>query len=95
MGAICESSDFLAKDIALPTLAHSDIVAFENVGAYGYSMAHTYNTRPRAAEVGVQDGEDFLIKPAETFESLVASELETLRQRRAGLDSKGGQCKRA
>ena len=95
VGAICESSDFLAKDIALPTLAHSDIVAFENVGAYGYSMAHTYNTRPRAAEVGVQDGEDFLIKPAETFESLVASELETLRQRRAGLDSKGGQCKRA
>ena len=79
VGAICESSDFLAKDVALPELVHGDIVAFENVGAYGYSMAHTYNTRPRAVEVGVQDGEDFLIKPAERFEDMVADELKCLR----------------
>lgn len=84
VGAICESSDFLAKDIVLPPLAHSDIVAFENVGAYGYSMAHTYNTRPRAAEVGVQDDEDFLIKPMECFENMVADEIKALEQRHTG-----------
>lgn len=85
VGAICESSDFLAKDAKLPPLAHGDVIAFENVGAYGYSMSHTYNSRPRAAEVGVLGGEDFIIKPAQCFEDMVADERKALEQR----DSKG------
>lgn len=82
VGAICESSDFLAKNVELPPLAHGDIIAFANAGAYGYSMAHTYNTRARAPEVGVLDNKDFLIKPADRFETMVADELEILEKRR-------------
>ncbi|MBR2112318.1 MAG: hypothetical protein IJ950_05205 [Helicobacter sp.] len=45
-------------------------------------MAHTYNTRARAPEVGVLDNKDFLIKPADRFETMVADELEILEKRR-------------
>ncbi|MEZ4597814.1 MAG: hypothetical protein R3C32_13945 [Chloroflexota bacterium] len=50
-GPICESTDRLG--IAdLPPLARDDLVAIGVVGAYGSSMASTYNGRPRPPEVG-------------------------------------------
>ncbi|RDU52065.1 diaminopimelate decarboxylase [Helicobacter sp. MIT 00-7814] len=78
VGAICESSDFLAKGVEMPPLAHGDLLCFANAGAYGFSMAHSYNTRPRAAEVGVQNGKAFLIREREKFEDLIAPELKFL-----------------
>ncbi|PAF46835.1 diaminopimelate decarboxylase [Helicobacter sp. 12S02634-8] len=79
VGPICESGDYLAKDIALPPLDSGDLVVFENAGAYGFSMSSNYNTRPRAAEVGILGGKDKLIRRRERFEDLIASELEILR----------------
>lgn len=78
VGAICESSDFLAKGVEMPPLEHGDLLCFANAGAYGFSMAHSYNTRPRAAEVGVKNGKAFLIREREKFEDLIASELKFL-----------------
>jgi diaminopimelate decarboxylase len=50
-GPICESTDRLGR-ATLPPLARGDLVAIGVVGAYGSSMASTYNGRPRPPEVG-------------------------------------------
>ena len=50
-GPICESTDRLGR-ATLPPLARDDLVAIGVVGAYGSSMASTYNGRPRPPEVG-------------------------------------------
>ena len=50
-GPICESTDQLGF-ADLPPLARDDLVAIGVVGAYGSSMASTYNGRPRPPEIG-------------------------------------------
>lgn len=80
VGAICESSDFLAKDITIEALNTGDLISFANAGAYGYSMSSNYNTRLRPAEIGFKGGETFIIKHRESFENLIADELELLKR---------------
>lgn len=46
VGPICESSDVFDKDVLLPTTQRGDILAIRSAGAYGESMASTYNCRP-------------------------------------------------
>lgn len=45
VGPICESSDVFAKDEKLPASHRGDLVALRSAGAYGESMASTYNMR--------------------------------------------------
>jgi diaminopimelate decarboxylase len=45
VGPICESSDVFDKDIRLPITKRGDILAIRSAGAYGESMASTYNCR--------------------------------------------------
>ncbi len=47
-GPICESSDILRYNIALPELQRGDLLAIRSAGAYGSSMASNYNLRDRA-----------------------------------------------
>lgn len=54
VGPVCESSDFLALDRALPDLREGDLLAIRGAGAYGAVMSSEYNARPRAAEVMVE-----------------------------------------
>ncbi|MCR5399944.1 MAG: diaminopimelate decarboxylase, partial [Lachnospiraceae bacterium] len=71
-GPICESGDIIAKDRMLPQIKEDDLVCVLDAGAYGYSMASTYNTRPRPAEVMIcTDGSVKLIRRRETFEDLM------------------------
>ena len=46
VGPICESSDVFGKDELLPPTKRGDILALRSAGAYGESMASTYNIRP-------------------------------------------------
>ena len=46
VGPICESSDIFANDYSLPSTSRNDIIAIRSAGAYGESMASTYNCRP-------------------------------------------------
>ena len=46
VGPICESSDVFGKDELLPPTKRGDIIALRSAGAYGESMASTYNIRP-------------------------------------------------
>lgn len=74
VGPICESGDFLARDRSIPTPAQGDLLAVMSAGAYGFTMASNYNTRPRAPEVLVDGGEFAVVRERETLESLVAGE---------------------
>jgi diaminopimelate decarboxylase len=74
VGPICETSDFLAKDRDLPPVKRGDLLAVFTAGAYGFTMASHYNSRPNAAEVMV-DGSNFrVIRRRETYDDLIAAE---------------------
>lgn len=73
VGPVCESGDFLGHDRNL-ALAEGDLLAIMSAGAYGMSMASNYNTRPRAAEVMVDDAICHLIRPREVITDLFALE---------------------
>lgn len=45
VGPICESSDVFAHDEILPITRRGDLIAILSAGAYGESMASTYNMR--------------------------------------------------
>lgn len=45
VGPICESSDTFGKDELLPLTKRGDLIALRSAGAYGESMASTYNIR--------------------------------------------------
>jgi len=74
VGPVCESGDFLGKNVELPPLNHHDILVVHSAGAYGFTMSSNYNTRGRAAEVAILDGKDYLIRERETFEDQVRLE---------------------
>ncbi len=78
VGPICESGDFLAKNIALPPLEHDDLLIVKSAGAYGFSMSSNYNTRNRVAEVALENDTDRLIRKRESFEDVIALEKEYL-----------------
>ena len=46
VGPICESSDVFGKGVVLNECHRGDIIAIRSAGAYGESMASTYNCRP-------------------------------------------------
>lgn len=69
-GNVCESGDILAKDRRLPEVVRGDIIVFHDTGAYGFSMASEYNSRPLPAEVLVKAGRKHLIRERGTFEGL-------------------------
>ncbi len=74
VGPICETGDFLAKERELAVLA-GDLLAVKSAGAYASSMASNYNTRTRAAEVMVNQGEQRLIRRRETLSDLWKDEI--------------------
>lgn len=74
VGPVCESGDFLAKDRALPPVVPGDLLAVMNAGAYGFSMASNYNSRPLAAEVLVRGDAFFIIRERQAVEDLIRDE---------------------
>jgi diaminopimelate decarboxylase len=74
VGPICESSDFLAKDRALPPVKRGDLLSVFTAGAYGFSMSSNYNARCRAAEVLVDGDRVSVIRRREAYEDLIAQE---------------------
>lgn len=73
VGPVCESGDWLARNCKL-CVEENDILAVRSCGAYGFVMSSNYNTRPRAAEVMVDDHAVHLIRPRETVDSLFENE---------------------
>jgi diaminopimelate decarboxylase len=73
VGPVCESGDWLGRERALAAQP-GDVLAVLSAGAYGMTMASNYNTRPRAAEVMLVDGQPRVIRERETVASLLAGE---------------------
>jgi diaminopimelate decarboxylase len=73
-GPLCESGDLFARDRELTEPREGDIIAILNAGAYGFSMSSQYNSRPRAAEVLVSNGESELVRERESFNDLVGGQ---------------------
>ncbi|MFN9795289.1 MAG: diaminopimelate decarboxylase [Gemmatimonas sp.] len=83
VGPICESGDFFAKARVLPDVQAGALLAIRTAGAYGFTMASNYNSRPRPVEVLV-DGERFAVAGArEQFDDLVRLERAPLHWRTA------------
>jgi diaminopimelate decarboxylase len=74
VGPVCETGDFFARDRAMPPFEPGDLVALMSAGAYGFSMASNYNSRPRPAEVMVKGGQFSIIRARETPEELFKGE---------------------
>ena len=66
VGPICETGDFLGKERKL-TLQQGDLLAVLSAGAYGFTMASTYNSRPKVCEIMVDGDEMYEIRRRETI----------------------------
>ncbi len=75
VGYICETDTF-AWDRKLHEVKEGDVLAFQNAGAYGFTMSSNYNSRFRPAEVLIHNGKHFLIRQRETIEDILKNQVE-------------------
>ena len=72
VGKHCESGDVLARDVPLPDdLTAGDILCSPVTGAYGYSMASSYNRLGRPAVVFAANGRATTVLRRETPEDMM------------------------
>lgn len=76
VGPVCESGDFLGKKRKL-CIIPGDLLAIFEAGAYGFSMSSHYNSRPKPAEVLIDNQRFHIIRPRESISDLFAKELVT------------------
>ncbi len=74
VGPVCETGDFIALNREAPAPEQGDLLAIMDAGAYGFVMASNYNSRPKPAEILVENGEANLIRERETIAGLFESE---------------------
>lgn len=74
VGPVCETGDTFAIGRELPECRAGDLLAIRCTGAYGASMSSTYNSRPLAAEVLVDEGRYAVIRCRQSFEEMVMGE---------------------
>jgi len=75
-GMHCESGDILVRDAMLASPAVGDILVTPATGAYGYAMASNYNGQPRPPVIFCSQGDAREVVRRETYEDLVARDLE-------------------
>ena len=89
VGPVCETGDTFARDRVIDKVAAGDLAVFRTAGAYGATMASTYNSRSLVPEVLV-DGDRYIVvarpgHPARRASPLSAPELMRLPLASAGL----------
>jgi diaminopimelate decarboxylase len=75
VGPVCESADTFARARQLPRCQAGDLLMIRNTGAYGASMASTYNSRLLAAEVLLDRGRYAVVRRRQTLAELTAGEM--------------------
>jgi diaminopimelate decarboxylase len=75
-GMHCESGDVLISDAMLARPRPGDLLVTPATGAYGYAMASNYNGVPRPPVVFCRDGDARLVVRRETWDDLVARDVE-------------------
>ena len=74
-GAACESGDILGRDVEIAEPEIGDVIAIKSAGAYGSSMASNYLTRPRPAEVLLENDTWLVLRRRETVQDILQAEL--------------------
>ncbi|MAY22968.1 MAG: diaminopimelate decarboxylase [Flavobacteriaceae bacterium] len=74
VGYICETDTF-ANNRRISEIREGDILAFDNAGAYCFTMASNYNSRYRPAEVLWHHKKAHLIRKRETFDDLLKNQV--------------------
>ena len=90
-GPICETGDTLCRNRALADPNRGDALAVGIAGAYGYEMANQYNSRPRPAEVALDDGDATVVRRRETLADLTTVEREAGGTSEASIETDGGR----
>jgi diaminopimelate decarboxylase len=79
VGPVCESADFFAQGIELPTLREGDLLAVMSAGAYAAAWAMTYNARPLPPEVLVSGGDYRVVRTRQTYQQLFETQVVSSR----------------
>jgi diaminopimelate decarboxylase len=74
VGPICESGDFLAQNREIPLVKEGDYLAVLSAGAYGFTMASNYNTRPMPAEILVDGDKATVVRERQTLDDVLKGE---------------------
>ena len=74
VGPICESGDSFARKRSMDAVAPGDLVAFMTAGAYGATMANTYNSRALTPEVLVRGDQWAVVRERQPLEALIAAD---------------------
>ena len=75
VGPVCETGDFFALDRDLANVGSGDILALMSAGAYGFTMASNYNSRPFPAEVMISGSEAKIIRRRQSYADLIDHEV--------------------
>lgn len=74
VGYLCQSGDVFARGRILYETVQGDIICIKDVGAYGFSMSSSFNSRRKIAEAAIINGELKLIRRREDFKSLLLNQ---------------------
>ena len=74
VGPICETGDTFARAREMDAVGPGDLVAFMTAGAYGATMANTYNSRGLVPEVMVSGGEWAIVRERQPVEALIEAD---------------------
>ncbi len=74
VGPVCETGDTFGIARTLPQCEAGDLVAILDAGAYGASMASSYNSRQLPAEVLVDGDRYAVVRRRQTFDEMIAGE---------------------
>ena len=75
VGPVCETGDTFAMHRDMDVVADGDLVAFMTAGAYGATMAGTYNSRPLVPEVLVSGDKWAVVRERPPIEALIAADI--------------------
>ncbi len=74
VGPICESGDTFARKRVMDSVEPGDLVVFKTAGAYGATMANTYNSRALTPEVLVNGDQWAVVRARQPVEALIAAD---------------------
>lgn len=74
VGPVCETGDTFARRRPLPPVESGDLLVLRTAGAYGATMASTYNSRLLVPEVMVNNDSFSVVRARPTYEEMLAME---------------------
>ena len=75
VGPVCETGDFLARDLPLEEVHAEDLLVVWAAGAYGFVESSNYNARPRVPEILVEGSRFRVVRRRETRADMVRGEI--------------------